>query len=74
MKIGFKVKISSEGAFRVTLLGKYSLPQDNFLLKVVNTNSKTNMRARVDKRMRWLVKTATVKEGSKEVGQQKEDK
>lgn len=74
MKIGFKVKISSEGAFCVTLLGKYSLPQDNFLLKEVNTNSKTNMGVRVDKRMRWLVKIAMVKEGSKEVGQQKEDK
>lgn len=32
------------------------------------------MGARVDKRMRWLVNIAMVKEGSKEVGQQKEDK
>lgn len=47
---------------------KYSLLQNTFLLKQVNTNSKTNMEVRVDKRMRWIVKTAMVKAGSKEFG------
>lgn len=37
-------------------------------MKQVNTNSKTNMEVRMDKRMRWIVKTAMVKAGSKEFG------
>lgn len=57
--------------FRVIFHEKYSLLQNTFLFKQVSTSSKTNMEVRMDKRMRWIVKTAMVKAGSKEFGQKR---